>query len=71
MQPTKGNLMELNPFLDMNGALRVGGRLKHAKIPYGSKYQIILPKENHISELIVREEILDKKGKITDKLSSK
>ena len=74
MPTTKGNLMELNPFLDPNGTLRVGGLLKHTKIPYVSKHQIILPilpKENHISKLIVREEIQDNIGKITDKLRSK
>ena len=34
--------------------MRVHGRLKYAKILYSSKHQKILPKENHISELIVR-----------------
>ena len=35
--------------------MTVGGRLKQAKTPYGTKQQVILPKENHIGELIVRQ----------------
>ena len=50
-----GKLKELSPFLDKDGIMRVGGRLKKAKIPYGWKHQIILPKDHHITEVITRE----------------
>lgn len=50
----ESTLKQLNPFIDNDGMLKVGGRLKHAKIPYQSKHQIILPKDDHISLLIVR-----------------
>ena len=49
-----GRLKELSPFLDENGIIRVGGRLKWAKIPYEWKHQIILPAKHHITTLIVR-----------------
>ena len=51
---TNSKIKELNPFIDERVTLRVGGRLKHAKIPHDSKHQIILPSNHHISELIVR-----------------
>ena len=41
------------PFLDENGIIRLGDRLKWAKIPYEWK-QIILPVKHHITMLIVK-----------------
>ena len=49
-----GRLKELSPFLDENGIIRVGSRLKWVKIPYEWKHQIILPAKHHITTLIVR-----------------
>lgn len=46
-------LRSLNPFLDDNGILRVGGRLRHANIPEEAKHQIILPNGNTFSKLII------------------
>ena len=37
-----------------DGLLRVGGRLRHAAIPEEAKHQIILPKNHHISTMIIR-----------------
>ena len=48
---TNSKLTELNPFIDKSGTIRVRGHLKHAKLLYGSKYQIILPKKNSISDI--------------------
>lgn len=45
-------LRSLNPLLDQNGILRVGGRLRNANIPENAKHQIILP-NSHLSKLIV------------------
>ena len=43
----KGNqLVSLSPFIDPEGMLRVGGRLKNAPIPDCSKHQIIIPKDH-------------------------
>ena len=46
-------IYNLDPQL-IDGILRVGGRLKTAPIPRESKHPIIVPKNNHISNLIVR-----------------
>lgn len=44
-------LTELNPVIDKSGSMTVGDRLKHTKTMYGTKQQVKLPTENHISEL--------------------
>ncbi|XP_026482654.1 uncharacterized protein LOC113390608 [Ctenocephalides felis] len=49
-------LLQLNPFLDENNILRVGGRLENANIPYNQKHPIILPSKNHITNLILLQE---------------
>jgi hypothetical protein len=48
------SLERLDPFLDSEGVLRVGGRLKPSQLAYGVKHPIILPKLSHITELLVR-----------------
>ncbi|XP_049886914.1 uncharacterized protein LOC126381473 [Pectinophora gossypiella] len=48
-------LTSLNPFLDENGVLRVGGRLKHADIEFLRKHPIILSKNNVLLSLILKE----------------
>nr|XP_033204573.1 uncharacterized protein LOC117165230 [Bombus vancouverensis nearcticus] len=40
----KGKLQRLNPFLDKDGMLRVGGRLSHSSMPFSQKHPLILPK---------------------------
>nr|XP_006818377.1 PREDICTED: uncharacterized protein LOC102800969 [Saccoglossus kowalevskii] len=45
-------LKNLDPFLDENGLLRVGGRLKRSAFLYGVKHPILLPKRNHFSTLV-------------------
>ena len=50
---SRKKLLQLTPITDEKGLLRVGGRLKHASIPYSSKHQLILPKVNRVSELIL------------------
>ncbi|XP_078051939.1 uncharacterized protein LOC144478091, partial [Augochlora pura] len=51
----KGRLQRLNPFLDQNGILSVGGRLRHSSMPFHQKHPIILPKTN-ITRLIIESE---------------
>ena len=48
------SLYRLDPFLDSDDMLRVGGRLQRAHVPYDLKHPIILPRKSHITELIVR-----------------
>jgi len=39
---TKSSILSLNPFLDKNDILRVGGRLENAPIPFNVKHPIVL-----------------------------
>ncbi len=52
--PKKCGLRTLNPFIDQDGLLRVGGRLKHAPIEQREKHPIIIPGKSHIALLITR-----------------
>ncbi|XP_043259315.1 uncharacterized protein LOC122401313 [Colletes gigas] len=54
----RSKLLNLTPFLDEKGLIRVGGRLKHAAINYSYKHPILLPRNNHVTELIIRHEHL-------------
>lgn len=52
---TKDNkLHKLCPFLDDHGILRVGGRLTHAALHPNVKHPVILPKDSHVSSLLVK-----------------
>ena len=46
-------LHSLDPFIDDQGYLRVGGRLKQSTLPFEIKHPVILPKDSHISSLII------------------
>ncbi|CAK9813845.1 hypothetical protein ANTPLA_LOCUS8006 [Anthophora plagiata] len=50
-----GKLQRLNPFVDQDGVLRVGGRLKHSLMPFSKKHPIILPK-TFVTRLIIENE---------------
>lgn len=50
----KSKLQALNPFLDSDGVLRVGGRLQNAMIPYNVKHPNILDK-SHLKGLIAKD----------------
>ena len=47
-------LRKLDPFLDKNGILRVGGRIRMSDIPDSTKHPAILPRNGHITQLIIR-----------------
>jgi len=47
------NLYKLDPVLKA-GVIRVGGRLTRAAMPEEVKFPVILPKNSHISTLILR-----------------
>lgn len=49
----KGAVARLNPFTDSEGLLRVGGRLRKADLPYGSRHPLLLPKGGPLVELLV------------------
>ena len=47
-------LYRLDPFLDPDGVLRVGGRIKRSSLPYHIKHQAVLPRKGHVTTLIIR-----------------
>ncbi|XP_071580460.1 uncharacterized protein [Temnothorax nylanderi] len=51
--PLRGPLARLHPFLDDNGVLRVGGRLKHATLPHDERHPMIVPLSSWLTRLIV------------------
>ena len=48
------SLYRLDPFLDENGLLRVGGRIRHAFVSYDVKHPVIIPSKGHVTTLLVR-----------------
>ena len=51
---TYSSLYKLDPFVDEDGILRVGGRLRRASLSDDMKFPIILPRNSHVTKLIVR-----------------
>lgn len=58
-------LRKLDPFLDKNGLLRVGGRIAHSSEEYLAQCPIIIPKKSVVAMLIIRHyhELLGHAGK--------
>lgn len=56
--PIKSNLLNLNPFLDDRGGLRVRGRLKNSSLSYDEKHPILLSGKNKLTRLIFQNEHL-------------
>jgi hypothetical protein len=54
--PAKSKLISMNPFLDKEGILRVGGRLKHSNLHPDQKNPILLPRRSKLTELIMHNE---------------
>lgn len=48
-------LASLNPLVDKQGLLRVGGRLENANVSPETKCPILLPPNNHVTRLLIRE----------------
>lgn len=51
--PKRSKILSLTPFLDENGLLRVGGRIRHALVSYDTKHPLILPSKHIFTELII------------------
>ncbi|XP_033313666.1 uncharacterized protein LOC117212747 [Bombus bifarius] len=51
----KGKLTRLNPFIDKEGLLRVGGRLSHSSMTFAQKHPIVLPKSSVTTRIIEHE----------------
>jgi len=48
-------LLTLYPFLDCEGLIRMGGRLRNAQVSYSRRHPIILPGNHHVTTLIIRD----------------
>ncbi|KAL0820903.1 hypothetical protein ABMA28_005563 [Loxostege sticticalis] len=49
----KSKLLNLNPFIDHNNILRVGGRLSQASISFEMKHPTIIPSDSRLAELLI------------------
>jgi hypothetical protein len=49
------SLMNLNPLIDENRLIRVGGRPKNSNLSLDCKHHILIPKQGHFSERLVEE----------------
>ncbi|XP_062413903.1 uncharacterized protein LOC134105319 [Pungitius pungitius] len=52
--PENSTLKKLDPFIDNNGLLRVGGRITEAELEIDEKNPLIIPGNHHITRLLVR-----------------
>lgn len=50
----RGELTALAPFIDSQGVIRVGGRLRRAELSYSQRHPIILPRRAQLTSLIVK-----------------
>jgi hypothetical protein len=55
---TSSKLLQLHPFLDKDGVIRVVGRLCHAKIS-DARNHIVIPKSSHLTSLLIMSTHLD------------
>lgn len=46
-------LVNLNPFLDEFGIIRVGGRLKNSDFDYAKKHPMVLPPNDHFTKILI------------------
>ena len=47
-------LSRLDPFLDNDGLIRVGGRIKSSSLPFEMKHPVVLPKDHYLTPLILQ-----------------
>ncbi|XP_022777858.1 uncharacterized protein LOC111319323 [Stylophora pistillata] len=47
-------LLKLDPFKDAEGVIRVGRRLANSSLPFEMKFPVILPRQSHVTTLIIR-----------------
>ena len=48
------SLFRLDPFVDSDGLLRVGGRLRRAEAPFEVAHPVLLPNRSQVTDLVVR-----------------
>jgi len=47
-------IIDLTPFIDNFGILRVGGRISRARLPFSSKHPVLLPRNHPLSTVILK-----------------
>ncbi|XP_018406879.1 PREDICTED: uncharacterized protein LOC108782971 [Cyphomyrmex costatus] len=52
-------IISLNPVIDQDGLLRVGGRLRNAPLSYAQKHPILLSSHDTLTDLIIRDQHLN------------
>ncbi|XP_054872902.1 uncharacterized protein LOC111584426 [Amphiprion ocellaris] len=52
-QLPRNKLYHLDVFLDRDGVLKVGGRLRCSNLPSSCKHPTVIPREHHITKLII------------------
>ncbi|XP_033212462.1 uncharacterized protein LOC117170053 [Belonocnema kinseyi] len=57
----KSKLTSLDPFIDRDGIIRVGGRLKNSFMPQSQQHPMVLPRSSHITGIIILNEHLENK----------
>lgn len=50
----KSNLYSIDPYIDDEGLLRVGGRIQRASMTENEKHPIILPTKHHFTTILIR-----------------
>ena len=50
---TQSHLLRLDPFIDDQGLIRVGGRLENSTLPFAVKHPVMLPRCSQVTELII------------------
>ncbi|KAF0299948.1 hypothetical protein FJT64_027426 [Amphibalanus amphitrite] len=50
----KSRLFRLDPYLDKDGVIRVGGRISRSAMPPEVSHPAILPRHSHVTELLVK-----------------
>lgn len=50
--PDKSKIEALNPILDKNGLLRVGGRIERSEVDYEMKHPVLVPHESRLAWLL-------------------
>ena len=48
------SLYKLDPFMDQDGLIRVGGRIRRADVPGDVKHPVIIPRRGHLTELLIK-----------------
>ncbi|KAH8232106.1 hypothetical protein KR032_003514, partial [Drosophila birchii] len=51
----RSSIVSLSPIIGHDGLIRVGGRLEESNLPYAAKHQILLPYNDQIVKMLLRE----------------